>query len=270
MVAIGFSEFTFGFAFLHEQANRYLGSLICAPVLPSLREEAGVGYDARLPTRGIDFYYQFKISEYLKRRTATYIQDGTYSGPYYRFWLDNSQHRTLFCLAQRKQYTFYVAPRISNKKDFDRAYLEKTVTVNSVHIPVHDCGAIRDSKTHCITFGDRGRDWILHSEPKKFQTAIDGKEFVELIQQSKQAWRPIDNKFADELLEEIVGLAEQTLEWKRSQYKKVIDSLFESNIAPTFKSKLSLTAEISSFFFGANLILVGEGEQQQEASIRGK
>ncbi|MBI5598833.1 MAG: hypothetical protein HY890_03750 [Deltaproteobacteria bacterium] len=33
MVAIGVSELSFGFAFLHEQATRYSGSLLCAPLI---------------------------------------------------------------------------------------------------------------------------------------------------------------------------------------------------------------------------------------------
>ena len=61
MVALGISEFTFGFAVLQEQTRQQWGNLKAVPILPSLRQEEEKGWDAHLPTRGIDYYYQFKM-----------------------------------------------------------------------------------------------------------------------------------------------------------------------------------------------------------------
>lgn len=77
----GISEFSFGFAFLFEQTNRNWANLTAAPILPSLQQEADTGWDARLPLNATDFYYQFKLSDYLWNGNAKYIQDGTYNSP---------------------------------------------------------------------------------------------------------------------------------------------------------------------------------------------
>jgi hypothetical protein len=99
MVSIGISEFTFGFAFLHEQTIAQWDGLTAAPILPSLQQEASAGWDAHIPLEGEAFFYQFKLTDYLFRSNATFIRDGTYSGPYYRIDLHkrnyNNQHRLL-------------------------------------------------------------------------------------------------------------------------------------------------------------------------------
>jgi hypothetical protein len=84
MVEIGISEFTFGYAFSYEQTQANWVDLKAAPVLPSLQQEELEGWDARLPLTATDFYYQFKLSDYLQRGNAKYILDMTYNGPYYR------------------------------------------------------------------------------------------------------------------------------------------------------------------------------------------
>jgi hypothetical protein len=84
MVSLGISEFTFGYAFLYEQAQRHWAGLTAAPVLPSLQQEKNQGWDAHLPLVGTDFYYQFKLSERMVRSSAAQRKDGTYNGPYYR------------------------------------------------------------------------------------------------------------------------------------------------------------------------------------------
>ena len=82
MATIGISEFAFGYAFLYEQTRNNWGNLQAAPVLPSLQKEKDEGWDAHLPLTGIDFFYQFKLSDHLSRGNASYIADGTYNAPY--------------------------------------------------------------------------------------------------------------------------------------------------------------------------------------------
>jgi hypothetical protein len=76
MVTIGITEFTFGFAFLYEQTHQNWGQLIAVPILPSLQQEADDAWDAHLPLMGIDYYYQFKLTDYLWRSNAKYIHNG--------------------------------------------------------------------------------------------------------------------------------------------------------------------------------------------------
>jgi len=67
-----------------------------------------------LPWQGVDYYYQFKLSEYLSRKNAKHIKDGTYDSGYYRFGLhrrdNNRQHRRLREHCQMNPFTYYVAP----------------------------------------------------------------------------------------------------------------------------------------------------------------
>ena len=84
MVDPGISEFTFGFAFLHEQTTKYSTRLRAAPLLPSLRAEAKEGWDAKLPVRGMPFFFQFKLSKYLSDSSARHISNSEYTEPYYR------------------------------------------------------------------------------------------------------------------------------------------------------------------------------------------
>src|ERR1700741_859207 len=143
MAITGISEFTFGFAFLFEQTNRNWRNLTAAPLLPSLRQEADDAWDARLPLRGIDFYYQFKLSDYLWNGNAKYIKDGTYNSPYYRIALHknnrNQQHRRLRQLSRTNNNTFYVSPEFSQLNDFNTSYLSQAITESSRLIRLSNC-----------------------------------------------------------------------------------------------------------------------------------
>src|SRR5688572_8064283 len=118
MVAIGPSEFSFGFAFLFEQTQTNWGNISAAPVLPSLQQETQEGWDAHLPMNGVDFYYQFKISDYLFRKTARHRKDGKYDSPYYRMSFHKrntyNQHQRLWLLAQSCPNTFYVTLEVDD------------------------------------------------------------------------------------------------------------------------------------------------------------
>ena len=64
MVAIGISEFTFGYAFLFDLTLANWGDITAAPILPSLQQENNLGWDASLPMQGIPYFYQFKLTEF--------------------------------------------------------------------------------------------------------------------------------------------------------------------------------------------------------------
>src|SRR5690348_14326364 len=113
------SEFTFGFAFLFEQTERTWADLIAAPVLPNLKQEEEEGWDAKLPLNGVEYFYQFKLSDYLKASHAKYRKDGPdkrYDAPYFRIALhrhkSNQQHQRLRTLCKTHPHTYYVAPEI--------------------------------------------------------------------------------------------------------------------------------------------------------------
>jgi hypothetical protein len=160
MASIGISEFAFGFAFLYEQVHAHWPKLKVAPILPSLKKEQKEGWDAHLPLRGTDFYYQFKLSDRLFAHHATFIADGTYAGPYYRLSLHrkhrNQQHRRLRRHSKDAPKTFYVAPEFDTLEQFNAAFLSKQITQRSRLIPVKDCKDISDGQQHFIIF-QKGR-----------------------------------------------------------------------------------------------------------------
>lgn len=167
---VGLSEFMFGYAFLYEQTHNNWGDIVAAPVLPNLQQEHELGWDAHLPTNGVDFYYQFKLSDYLYRGNAKYISDGTYSTPYYRISLHknarNRQHRLLREHSALNPYTYYVAPEFNDLALFNSAFLQRQITQRTRMIPVADCDDIFDKDQHYITYQLGQVDWFQHSEKR--------------------------------------------------------------------------------------------------------
>lgn len=263
MVELGLSEFTFGYAFLYEQTLRNWGSLVAAPILPSLRQEAEQGWDARLPKLGCDFYYQFKLSDLLKSAIAKFIADRTYGGPYYRIKLYahkcNRQHRVLWEHAQSNQNTYYVAPEFANIDDFNHAFLSNTITENSRLIPLRQCNNYHtyDSKQHYITYQENDSGFIQHSKNSQREESRSGKELESIYEESRQSWRPIDEEFADNILEQtkkkLYILADEG-------YLPDVLKIFEERVPENKAGKLLLSAKVLSVVFGVTMVIIGERE----------
>ncbi len=121
------SEFTFAYNFLHEQQTIFKDEMIATPILPSLHEEAGVGFDACLPTRAACFIYQFKKSRYIVRSNARRRNRDPppYPAPFYRFALRQKgnyhQHFLLKAWSELYPCTFYVAPEMHDNQTFFQA-----------------------------------------------------------------------------------------------------------------------------------------------------
>src|SRR5260370_26877086 len=205
MVSIGISEFTFGYAFLYEQTHANWEGLQAAPVLPSLQQEEEEGWDAHLPLTGVDYYYQFKLSEHLSRPHASFIQDGTYQGPYYRISLhrrnNNRQHQRLRQHVANNPHTYYVAPEFNTLEEFNTSFLARQITERSRLIALADCDDIADGDQHYITFQTGEPAWVQHSEAKRHEKSRLGRELQHLYQEAANEWVPIDQRFAENLFE---------------------------------------------------------------------
>ena len=273
MVAIGISEFTFGYAFLHEQTVRNWEELKAAPILPSLHEESKLGWDARLPLRGDDYYFQFKLTDYLYRRNAKYIRTGIYSRPYCRIALNrrnaNQQHRCLKALAERFPNTYYVAPEVCSKEEFDRLFLNRRITEGSRLIPVDQCKEIHDSDQHFITFQEGLERWIEHSEKEIHEHSILGSNIAELYNGSHL--RTIDDEYIREVFVKIKNIAIETVDGDlmespvrgrfHGRNSDAIDGLW--NYDPSDRPRDEVLVRIShilSAHFGATMVIVGKDE----------
>jgi len=261
MAATGVSEFTFAFAFLFEQTRSEWGNLRVAPILPSLNREAELGWDARLPTRGQDYYYQFKLSERLSRWNAKYLNDGTYQESYFRITLhrraQNRQHRRLMDHAATHPETYYVAPEFSGVDQFNTAFLGRQVVDQSRLIPLTDCEPIDDPDQHYITFQPDKPAWKQHSHTTHHEYSVLGRELGLLYEKSRSNWGLIDTNYAKHLLETTVGKIQRfdARTSKDSFVRRQLDT------RPTQTNRIGYllkASEILLAFYGLTLVLVGE------------
>lgn len=127
-----FSEFSYGYAAVREAESELAGMYkqSGAPTLPSLVEEATVGYDAKVPLVRYALFLQFKRSEYISRGHPDSPTWWHFGAPHYRFQIDVSghQHRELRVLETRLGTSFpgdvlYAAPMFYRQSEFDTAYL---------------------------------------------------------------------------------------------------------------------------------------------------
>lgn len=262
MAIVGLSEFTFGFGFLYEQTAANWGGLKAAPILPSLQQEQDDGWDARLPLQGTDYYYQFKLSDYLSRRNAKHIKDGTYDGPYYRFYLhknnNNQQHQRLREHCADNPLTYYVAPEFNALEDFNSAFLAKELRERSRLIALSDCDDIADAKRHYITFAEGQEGFDQHSTRKRHEHSSFGTELPELYKRSKKRWQRIDKGFAEQLFEKTRTVVSRNLEREEREVARREVALL--NFAPQQSSRRDIllrTADVLSTFLGVTLVLVG-------------
>ncbi len=265
MAEIGISEFTFGYGFLFEQTHANWGDLKAAPVLPSLQQEEDQGWDARLPLNGTDFYYQFKLSDYLWRGNAVYIRDGIYNAPYYRFWLhrrnNSQQHHRLrrHCIANPN--TYYVAPQFNSIEEFNARFLTRQITANCRIIPLTLCDDITDGERHCITFQRGNPGWIFHSEPRRREKSYTGEELGALYRESSNRWHKIDVDFAGVLLERAREIARRIIAEEEPKRAHLVRPLLdEAQVGRERRDLLLRTADILSATLGVTLVLVGSPE----------
>jgi len=265
MAQVGISEFTFGYAFLFEQTQANWAGLTAAPVLPSLQKEEEQGWDARLPLIGTDFYYQFKLADYLSRSNASYLADGTYNAPYYRIRLHrrngSQQHRRLRQLSISNPYTYYVAPEFNSIEQFNTSFLAHQVTTDCRIIPVHLCDDIADDKQHCITFQPGSSTWDFRSERRRHEISYRGKEMGDVYRESSRQWQRLDARFAERLLERTRELARRVIAQEMPTNTGLTGPLLDEGALGNQPRQLLLrTADILSVTLGVTLVLVGSPE----------
>jgi hypothetical protein len=263
MIAIGISEFTFGYAFLHEQTNANWPNLTAAPILPSLQQEQNLGWDAQLPVAGACYFYQFRLCEYLFRANATYIHDGTYAGHYYRIGLhprdNNRQHRLLRTLSAQNPNTFYVAPELNTVAHFNAFFLNHTLTQHTRLIPLAECDDIgaHDATQHYITYQQDIPAWNFHSERSRKERSIFGKD-LENLYRTAPSTRAIDTDFARALLdgtiETISKLPKEDISEESLLEGRLLD---QGSLGENRTQMLQRVADLTAAVFGVTMVIVG-------------
>jgi hypothetical protein len=265
LAIVGISEFTFGFAFLYEQTHAHWGNLQAAPVLPNLVQEQEQGWDANLPLNGVDFYYQFKLSDYLWRSNAKFIADGTYNGPYYRIGLhrnnNNQQHQRLRDHAVNNPHTYYAAPEFDALEEFNTSFLAHQITMRSRLIALSDCDDVADGDQHFITYQEGVQGHHFHSESKRREKSYFGRDVEKLYGDSRPQWRAINRNFAENILEKTRASLQRSRVREEPEVAQAALPLM--NFDPgqlSVNELLRRSADVLSAFVGVTLVIVGAPE----------
>lgn len=266
MASIGISEFTYGYAFLFEQTRANWANLQAAPILPSLQQEQEQGWDAHLPTNATDFYYQFKLTDYLSRGNATFISDGTYVGAYYRLAFhrkdNNRQHQRLREHSKVNPHTYYVAPEFNSIDDFNTAFLGQQLISRSRIIPVADCNDVNDGEQHYITFQPNQTGWNQHSESRRHERSYNGRDVEKLYRDSQTEWKRVNKAYAKGLFDKTTEIVRTVLlKEERTTVAAAAFPLldFNPNRAEQ-RDVLFRTSQILAVVLGVTLVLVGTNE----------
>ncbi len=175
MAKVDISEFSFGFAVVHELINLFPDGLVGAPMFPSLRKEAELGYDAKIPVLWCTMFFQFKIPELVTQRSRSRFRMYSPGTQYLRMSLhpraENRQHRALKSLAAKYQHTYYVAPDGLQLTLFDASFLGNQVLATLAFIPVASCPSALDRCQHYITWVPNGTTGWFHSKPKEVKVS---------------------------------------------------------------------------------------------------
>lgn len=259
----GISEFTFGFAFLHEQTARYFAGLTAVPILPSLQQEVHGGWDARLPINGVANYYQFKLSDRLHGRNAKYFREEPfYTAPYYRIAMhrrnDNQQHQKLRELCANFPETYYVAPELDDVDLFNEAFVRSEIFDNSRLIPLNQCRDYHDGEQHYITYQSGNPNWIEHSEPIKHEWSYSGKNLDELFASQKSRMIGVDEDFAKDLFRRQTESTTKAIEFGRKYLQDRDLKRLDEPHEKTRTGYLRAASDQAMTFFGAILVIVGE------------
>jgi hypothetical protein len=174
---IGYTEFSFGYAFTENLIRSANSAPQAAPIFPNLVQEGQFGYDVRIDFPGLPLFFQYKLSELMKRNTAFEIANKNLPGitiPFFRMSLMPSslsrQHKLLMALEKNYSHTvFYASPALDNLHAFNVAYGKGIVHTRSVFFSPGDIGPLPDDKAHSIAYRDGLPYAWLNSDPKRIE-----------------------------------------------------------------------------------------------------
>ena len=195
---LGFSEFTYGYAVVHQlQVQKNLG-FNAWPFFPSLRRERRFATDAFLGSRnGIFFFLQFKLSEKMisrnaiEFRTAPHRKANFTTPPVYRFHLMpgriSTQHQDLLKLergGQNGRKVYYVAPGFDGVEFHRMQSNPSQVISKSVWVRPSYLASISDTGPHHVSFDSPNGTKYTYSDPVKIKDSIDLTSFSQDIKNS--------------------------------------------------------------------------------------
>ena len=186
---VGYSEFSFGYAFTENLIRWSSDAPTSAPHFPNLVDEGSRGYDVRIDRGGYPLFLQYKLPEKLTRSTAVEIRKfglpGIYT-PFFRMPLmrkdSSEQHRLLVDLESRwPGGVFYAAPCMEDESEFNQAYVSVGVHRRSVLFSPGEIGYLPDSEQHSVAYrSDLNYAWFCSNarEIRAFEIATISEALV--------------------------------------------------------------------------------------------
>ena len=256
-----FSEFSYGYALTQELASGKFGSLIAAPVFPSLVREgqAGGGYDIHLPFAGVPLFLQFKLSHYLHRSNS--LEWEQYFSPYYRMYLRplrySDQHNLLIDLEKAGNQVYYVAPEFHTVEELNDAYASRKVYYRSAFFTPVDIGILPTIDQHYLTFNTSNADAFLWSrEPKKLKQLHSSEDFESMLtKRVGEKSSKIDNLIFERLTDDMVEILDNRA--MKTDRLKQLQSQIKSQ-KERIRGTSNFAVYLARLFFDAELFIVGE------------
>lgn len=176
---LGYSEFSFGYAFTENLVRSSVSGPASAPEFPNLVDEGSCGYDVKIDRGGAPLFLQYKLPERMVRASAAEI---AYHGlhqyglqvPFLRMYLmrrhASRQHELLVDLEQEHPgRVFYATPCMRDERMFNRAYVAVAVHEESALFSPIDIGKLPDGAMHRVAYNaDRSGAWFC-SEPRQIR-----------------------------------------------------------------------------------------------------
>jgi hypothetical protein len=189
---IGFSEFSYGYGAIRE-AEAFLvaagQAATKAPLLPNLRIEHRLGYDAQLTHAGYVLLLQFKLPEYVSRRHPMSPTWDAAGAPHLRVSIDTAskQHATFLQLASTtaqpaigtRMDVLYLAPDFWGITVFDDVYTRGEILDNSSAIEPRLFG--HDGSIHHHVVNASTGDRLMLSEPEELGARTHWRTYQAII-----------------------------------------------------------------------------------------
>ncbi len=278
-----FSEFSYGYAVTEELVKS--GNVAGPPEFPTLYAEgqSGGGYDVKIPF-GIPVFLQFKLSDYLSRRSAKEFDK--FKNPYYRMHLHridhSNQHRLLLEWENKGEAVFYIAPEFHEPSVFSDHYLKNTIVEHSAVFKPSAIGSITDTENHYVVFeSGTPHGYFCSEEPKKIEKSFLTDELKNILKQENRMPQKIDREYLIETGNNMLNILQYHKEFIKSSdvnltqnkikfvdylyhtEEKIFTKLLNKRTVDSFRERMSpsVLKYISRTFFGLELLIIKQSQK---------
>lgn len=210
---VGYTEFSYGYAFTENLTRSSANAPTGAPVFPNLVQEAQLGYDVNINLPGKPLFFQFKLPELMCRGTAFELTKYHCPGitvPFFRIALMrrdlSDQHKCLLALEQKHpNAVFYVAPFIEGIDQFNQLYNNAKVHENSIYLLPGSIGKLPDDLAHTVAYKSGMKAAYFCSDLKPIKAFVF--EDVQKLTMSRLDTKMPISETAKEIREDLLSFA---------------------------------------------------------------